>query len=58
MLGYIDPGSGSVILQMVAGGVVGALFAVKCCWQRIRRLVILLWSRNRMTVKHKINAER
>lgn len=28
ILGYIDPGSGSVMLQLIAGGVIGGLFAV------------------------------
>jgi hypothetical protein len=32
---YLDPGTGSVILQMAIAGVVGGLFAVKLFWGRI-----------------------
>ena len=32
---YLDPGSGSMILQMVAGVALGAAFAVKVFWRRI-----------------------
>lgn len=36
---YLDPGSGSLILQMVIGGVVAFFFAIKSYWQRIRTLL-------------------
>jgi hypothetical protein len=36
---YLDPGSASILLQMIAGGVVAGLVAVKTFWHRI--LVIL-----------------
>jgi hypothetical protein len=36
---YLDPGSVSILLQMVGGGVVAVLVAVKMFWNRI--LVIL-----------------
>jgi hypothetical protein len=36
---YLDPGSASILLQMMAGGVVAMLVAVKMFWRRI--LVIL-----------------
>ena len=32
---YLDPGSASIILQMITGGVVGVLVAVKMFWRRI-----------------------
>jgi hypothetical protein len=32
---YLDPGSASIILQMITGGVVAAIVAVKVFWQRI-----------------------
>lgn len=32
---YLDPGTGSVFLQMFIAGIVSALFAVKMCWRRI-----------------------
>lgn len=36
---YLDPGSASILLQMIGGGVVALLVAVKMFWNRI--LVIL-----------------
>lgn len=34
---YLDPGTGSVILQAVIAAAVGALFAVKIWWTRIKQ---------------------
>jgi len=33
---YLDAGTGSIILQAVLGGVVGALVAVKLFWNQIK----------------------
>tara|TARA_Y100000996_G_C22315083_1_gene557854 strand:+ start:522 stop:713 length:192 start_codon:yes stop_codon:yes gene_type:complete len=33
---YIDPGSGSMIVQMLIGTLVGAGIAVKIYWQKIK----------------------
>ena len=33
---YLDPGSGSFILQLILGAVVGLLVAVKAYWGRIK----------------------
>lgn len=33
---YLDPGTGSMILQSVFGAVVGALIVVKLYWQRVK----------------------
>ncbi|OGM21132.1 hypothetical protein A2714_05680 [Candidatus Woesebacteria bacterium RIFCSPHIGHO2_01_FULL_38_9] len=35
---YIDPGSGSYILQIVIAGLLGASFTVKLYWKKIRSL--------------------
>lgn len=35
-LAYIDPGSGSFILQVVVGAILGASVAVKMYWARLR----------------------
>ena len=32
---YLDPGTGSFILQMMIAGLVGGGFAIKLCWRRI-----------------------
>ena len=34
-LAYIDPGSGSMILQMVLGGIAAALVFLKVFWNRV-----------------------
>jgi hypothetical protein len=34
-LGYIDPGSGSMILQMVLGGLAAAAVFLKLFWHRV-----------------------
>jgi len=39
---YLDPGTGSMILQTVVAGVLGATFAIKMYWQRI-----MTWFRSR-----------
>ncbi|MEN6436740.1 MAG: hypothetical protein ABFD14_08675 [Anaerolineaceae bacterium] len=34
---YLDPGSGSFILQMVIAAAVGGAFAVKVYWKKIKK---------------------
>ena len=33
---YIDPGSGSYLLQAIIAGLLGAAFWIKMSWQRIK----------------------
>ena len=40
VLGYIDPGTGSLVLQVVIGGILGALFVMKNYWRRIIRFIV------------------
>ena len=35
-LAYLDPGTGSMILQLLLGGIAGALVVGKLYWQRVR----------------------
>ena len=35
---YIDPGTGSMILQGIIAGVVGGLVVIKMYWQRIKAI--------------------
>ena len=35
---YLDPGSGSMLLQLLLGGVAGAVVVLKLYWQRISNL--------------------
>ena len=39
LLAYIDPGSGSMLLQMLLGGVAGVAVAVRMYWHRLRGLL-------------------
>jgi hypothetical protein len=39
MLAYIDPGSGSFIIQALLAAIAGAAVAINTYWKRIRRLL-------------------
>jgi hypothetical protein len=39
MLGYLDPGSGSLFLQALVGGVASAAVMAKLYWRRARRFL-------------------
>jgi hypothetical protein len=32
---YIDPGTGSYVVQLLLAGILGALFALKVFWRRV-----------------------
>ncbi len=36
---YVDPGSGSYMLQIAMAGLLAAAFSLKMCWQRLREFV-------------------
>ena len=36
LLAYIDPGSGSMLLQVLLGGIAGVAVAVRMYWHRLR----------------------
>jgi hypothetical protein len=36
---YLDPGTGSILVQLLLGGVAGVLAIVKLYWRRLRLLV-------------------
>ena len=39
ILAYLDPGSGSMIMQILVGGVAAAAVALKLYWYRLLRLL-------------------
>jgi hypothetical protein len=41
---YLDPGTGSMILQLLLGGITGAVVVGKLYWQRLREIVMSLFS--------------
>lgn len=44
-MAYIDPLSGSVLLQVIAAGVLGALFTTKSFLAKVRGAARAAWSR-------------
>ena len=44
---YIDPGTGSLIIQLLIGTLVGGLVAVKMYWHRINRYIKKVFSRTK-----------
>ncbi len=43
---YLDPGTGSYILQLVIAGILGGLFAVKMFWAKIKSFFVNIFSRD------------
>jgi hypothetical protein len=39
LLGYLDPGTGSMLLQLLVGGIAAIGVAAKFYWRRILRLL-------------------
>ena len=39
LLAYIDPGAGSMILQVLAGGVAGVMVFGKLYWAKVKRVL-------------------
>ena len=39
MLAYLDPGTGSMLVQLLVGGLAAAAVAIKLYWYRILRLL-------------------
>ena len=44
---YLDPGSGSYIFQMIIAGLVGAVFAIKMSWMKIKTYLKTFFTRHR-----------
>ena len=45
LFAYLDPGTGSFIIQMLIAGFLGILFAVKLFWHRIKAFLVNLFSK-------------
>jgi hypothetical protein len=46
-LAYLDPGTGSFLLQLLLATSLGALFLIKTFWKRIKDFFRRLFSRNK-----------
>ncbi len=44
---YLDPGTGSMMLQLLLGGIAGAMVVGKVYWRRLREFVTSRFSGNR-----------
>ena len=44
---YVDPGTGSYILQIIAAGILGGLFAIKMFWFQVKEFFRRLFSRSK-----------
>jgi hypothetical protein len=44
---YLDPGSGSYLLQLLIAGILGSLFVVRASWDRIKSFFGNMFSRNK-----------
>jgi len=44
---YIDPGTGSFFLQMLIASLLGALFAIKMFWGKIKDFFLKLFGKNK-----------
>lgn len=42
---YLDPGTGSMILQVIIGAVAAALVSIKLAWRRINDVIALVFRR-------------
>ena len=47
VLAYLDPGTGSMILQALIAGLVGAAFAIKMFWHKITSGLARLFGKSR-----------
>jgi len=45
---YVDPGTGSYIIQMIIAALVGGLFALKLFWVRIKTFFATLFKRKKL----------
>jgi len=51
-LAYLDPGSGSFLLQLLLAGILGGLFVVKMSWSRIKGFFRRLFTRGQKPEEH------
>jgi hypothetical protein len=49
---YIDPGTGSYIIQIIIGGGLGAAFALKVYWKKVKFYFSNLLSKKTKNDKH------
>jgi len=50
---YLDPGTGSYVIQLIIAGFLGGIFALKIFWKQINLFFIKIFSRNHSNEKSK-----
>jgi len=50
---YLDPGTGSYIIQLIMAVFLGGIFALKIFWKQIKLFFIKIFSRNHSNEKSK-----
>jgi hypothetical protein len=53
ILAYLDPGTGSMVLQLLIGGLLGGAFVIKHQWKRITNF----FSKNKDATESSLNKE-
>ena len=54
---YLDPGTGSILLQLLLGGVAGGVVLGKIYWQKIKELFVRNADNENLQNKHKAPGE-
>ncbi len=49
---YLDPGSGSFLLQLLLAGILGGLFVVRMSWSRIKGFFRRVFARGQKPDEH------
>ncbi|CAH0993184.1 hypothetical protein SIN8267_03325 [Sinobacterium norvegicum] len=48
---YLDPGTGSMVIQVLIAGILSALFAIKTYWYSLKRAVKRFFGREQVVSK-------
>jgi len=56
-LAYLDPGTGSFLLQLLLATFLGGLFMIKTFWKRIKNFFNRLFSRNKADMQQPADTE-
>lgn len=44
---YLDPGTGSMLVQVLIGGILGSLYFIKLYWKKLRSFVRKKFNKNK-----------
>lgn len=48
---YLDPGSGSYVIQLIIAGLLGGLYALKVFWSKVKNFFVNVFSRGNKNEK-------